>query len=256
MKKITLCATLLALFFMTSCQKENVQEENKSMSAEQKENWLTAKLDAKFASSQKKVTAYLFPIDEMRALVKTPNISEVRFILGYEDHTIQISIVGVDKSGKELGFVNSNLLKEPGYEEKLSRLTELSVSTTERRSEVVEEHLLFPKDAFAGIEAWQEKLNSVTDLDEVTSYEGARFYHFSLEAEVIAAMVENENIANIGLFFGLNPKGKVTTILIGLDKNNAVRELTEGIRADIHIAVSIFDGVRPCPPYGDCKSSN
>ncbi|MFH6944680.1 hypothetical protein [Flavobacterium sp. FlaQc-50] len=254
MKKITLCATLIALFFMTSCQKENTQEESKAMSKEEKENWQTANLDAKFATSQKKVTAYLFSTSEMATLVKTPNIKEVRFLLGYADNTIQISIIGVDKSGKELGIVNPTILKESNYQEKLSRLNALSISETEMRSPIVEEHLLLPKDALAGIEAWQEKLKSVSDLNAITSYEGSRFCYFSLEADVVAAMVDHEDIVNIGLFLGLNPKGKVTTILIGLDKNNAVKEFAQGITGGINIAVSIFDGVRPCPPYGSCKS--
>ena len=249
MKKTILCA-VSAMVLIFSCQKDNSQEESGVVSATQKENWLSANLDSKFANSQKQVTAYLFANDEMSKLVKTPNITEVRFILGYESNTIQVSIVGVDKSGKELGKVNSTILKESNYEAKLSKLNELSVSKTNKRTPLVSEHLLVPKDAYAGILGWKEKLNSVKDLDEVTSYDGLRFRHFSLESSIVEAMVDKGNTANIGVFFGLNPKGKVTTILISLDKNNAVKKTSITSKGETgDVLDDVLDGARPSPPY-------
>lgn len=249
MKKTILFA-VSAMFLMFSCQKDNSQEESGVVSAAQKENWLSANLDSKFANSQKQVTAYLFANEEMSKLVKTPNITEVRFVLGYESNTIQVSIVGVDKSGKELGKINSTILKESNYEAKLSKLNELSVSKTNKRTPLVSEHLLLPKDAYAGILVWKEKLNSVKDLDEVTSYDGLRFRHFSLESSIVETMVNKANTANIGVFFGLNPKGKVTTILISLDKNNAVKKTSITSKGETgDVLDDVLDGVRPSPPY-------
>jgi hypothetical protein len=248
MKKTILCA-IAAMFSMISCQKDNSQEESGAVSAAQKENWLTADLDSKFANSQKQVSAYLFANDEMSKLVKTPNIKEVRFVLGYENNTIQVSIVGVDKAGKELGKINSTILKESNYAIKLSKLGKLSVSKTNKRTPLVTEHLLLPKDAYAGILGWQEKLNSVKDLDEVTSYDGLRFRHFSLESAIVEAMVDKANTANIGVFFGLNPKGKITTILIGLDKNNAIKKTSATSKDDgENVSDDVLDGARPSPP--------
>jgi hypothetical protein len=249
MKKTIVCA-IAAIFSMISCQKDNSQEESGSISAVQKENWLEADLDSKFANSQKQVSAYLFANDEMSKLVKTPNVKEVRFVLGYENNTIQVSIVGVDKAGKELGKINSTILKESNYAAKLSKLGELSVSKTNKRTALVTEHLLLPKDAYKGILGWQEKLNSVKDLDEVTSYQGLRFRHFSLESSIVESMVDKANTANIGVFFGLNPKGKVTTILIGLDKNNAIKKTAATSKDDgENVLDDVLDGTRPSPPY-------
>lgn len=247
MKKAILSVALVTLFFMSSCQKESAQEESKVVTTEQKENWLTATLDSKFASSQKQVTAYLFPADKMEALVKTPNVTTVRFVLGYADHTIQISVTGVDKSGKKLGTVSATVLKESNYDGKLSKLNQLTVSKTNKRTALLNAHSLLPKDAFAGIEAWQQKLSAVADLEEVTSYEGVRFRYFSLESEVILAMVDSGNAANIGLFLGLNTKGKVTTVLIGLDKNNEIKKTTPTSKE----AAAVYDFSLPCPPTGD-----
>jgi len=249
MKKTIVCA-IAAIFSMISCQKDNSQEESGFISAVQKENWLKADLDSKFANSQKQVSAYLFANDEMSKLVKTPNVKEVRFVLGYENNTIQVSIVGVDKAGKELGKINSTILKESNYAAKLSKLGELSVSKTNKRTALVTEHLLLPKDAYKGILGWQEKLNSVKDLDEVTSYQGLRFRHFSLESSIVESMVDKANTANIGVFFGLNPKGKVTTILIGLDKNNAIKKTAATSKDDgENVLDDVLDGTRPSPPY-------
>src|SRR5687768_2973486 len=127
MKKTILYATISAMFLIFSCQKDNSQEDSVSVSAIQKENWITADLDSKFANSQRQVTAYLFDNDEMSKLVKTSNINEVRFVLGYSDNTIQIDVVGVDKSGKKLGTVSSTILKDSNYSKKLDELNDVSV---------------------------------------------------------------------------------------------------------------------------------
>lgn len=193
----------------------------------------------------------MFANDEMSKLVKTPNITEVRFVLGYKNNIIQVSIVGVDKYGKELGKVNSTILKEPNYTSKLSKLNEVSNGKTNKGTALLNAHVLLPKDAFAGIEAWQEKLSSVSNLDEVTSYEGLRFRYFSLESDVIAAMADKSKTVNIAMFFGLNPKGKVTTILIGLDGNNAIKGSSQTSKEE----TDVYDATRPCPPYGDPENS-
>ncbi|MBP1224655.1 hypothetical protein [Flavobacterium sp. 1355] len=248
MKKTILYATISAMFLIFSCQKDNSQEDSVSVSAIQKENWLTADLDSKFANSQKQVTAYLFDNDEMSKLVKTPNINEVRFVLGYSDNTIQIDVVGVDKSGKKLGTVSSTILKDSNYSKKLDELNDVSVSTTNKRTALLNAHLLSPKDAFKGIEAWQKKLSSVSDLDEITSHEGSRFRYFSLESDIVKAMVDKSGTANIGLFLGLNPVGKVTTILISLDKSNTIKKTSLASKT---ATSDVYDATRPCPPNGD-----
>lgn len=245
MKKTILCAAVMLL--MVSCQKENTQEETNGMSKTQKENWLTANLDAKFAGFQKQVTAYLFPTEELDKLVNTADVEEVRFLLGYEDNTIQVEIKGVDKTGKKLGIVKSTILKDNHYENSLAELNKLRVNTTKKRSLLLNEHLLLPNYAYAWIEAWQDKLNSVSNLDETLSYEGARFHYYAMEASVIKEMT-SKGSKNVGLFLGLNPKGKVTTILINLDKNNEIRKASLTAKTD---GDDVYDTSRPCPPYGD-----
>lgn len=247
MKRLSLCSAIAIALLMFSCQKENSQEGSSIVSKVEQENWQTAKLDAKFADSQKQVTAYLFPKEQMSKLVETPNVEFVQFVLGYSDNTLQIKVIGVDKAGKEFASVDANILKEPSDADKLSVLKE-SNNKTSKGTALLNKHLISPDVALDGIKAWQGKLKTVTGLDEVLSYEGTRFKYYSLEAAIITDMLKNKNTANIGLFLGLNPVGKVTTILIGLDNNNSIKKTSfAGKTAD----ATVYDASRPCPPYGD-----
>lgn len=248
MKKRNFCIALMTLFVAFSCQKDASQDDGSLNSvSNKKENWLKADLNTEFASSQKQVTAYLFPTEKLDKLVNTPNVEEIRFVLGYVDNTIQIEVTGVDKSGEKLGSVESTVLKDISVQNNLVELKKLTVNTTKKRSLLLNEHILVPSYAFAWIDAWQEKLSTVSDLDEVLSYEGTRFRYYSLEAGVVKEMT-SEKSANVGLFLGLNPKGKVTTILINLDKNNGIKKASQTSKDDTD---DVYDGARPVPPYGD-----
>jgi len=249
MKKTSLFTAGVLALFMFSCQKENSQENSSVVSATEQENWLTAKLDSDFANSQKQVTAYLFPTDELSKLVATPNVENVQFVLGYGDNVMQIKVIGVDKAGKELASVDSKILKDPSYGDQLSQLATTSTSKTDKGTALLNEHLLLSQDALDGIKAWQEKLNKVSDLNEVTSYEGARFQHYSLESSIVAEMLKSKNTANIGVFLGLNPKGKVTTILIGLDEKNSIGKKASLTGKTLSDPDDVYDGARPSPPY-------
>ncbi|MEN2414757.1 hypothetical protein [Flavobacterium mesophilum] len=249
MKKVTLFGLAGATLMMFSCQKDNSQDNSSAVSATEQENWLTAKLDADFASSQEQVTAYLFSTTELSKLVETPNVENVQFVLGYSDKILQIKVIGVDKSGKELASVDSEILKDPSYADKLAKLQNGETSKSDKGSALLNEHLMLSQEAFEGIVAWQEKLKTVTDLDKVTSYEGARFQHYSLEAAVVAEMLKGQNTENIGLFLGLNGIGKVTTILVELDKNNAIKSKTSLTGKTMDNPEDVYDGTRPSPPF-------
>lgn len=108
-------------------------------------------------------------------------------------------------------------------------------------------HLYSPRDAYNGINEWNKSLNTVTSIEEVTSYDGKRIQRFIIEVEIINEIVRKGDVANLGLFLGLNPKGKLTTFLMGLELNNTIKQqLTskgESVTSDI------YDGVRTCPPF-------
>jgi hypothetical protein len=243
MKKIKVFSFYILMVGILACQKESSDDDVTSVQVSQNASWLSANLDAKFANSQKQVAGYLLPTNEMKLLIEKPNIAEVHFVFGFIDNTIQIEVTGVDASETELGTVKSAVLKESNFRTELTNLSKLSVSITNKRTSLLNSHLLPPEEAFKWIKEWQEKLRSVSDLEKITSYEGSRFRYFSLKPEVVKAMLYKDNV-NIGVFLGLNPKGKVTTILIGLDQNNNIAKTSMTSKE----ADDIYDGTRPCPP--------
>lgn len=247
MKKRIFCIALMTLFVAFSCQKEASPEDGSLNTASKKENWLTANLDAEFASSQKQVTAYLFSTEKLDKLVNTPNVEEVHFVLGYADNTIQVDIVGVDKTGKKLGTLESKILKDVSSQNNLVELNKVSINTKKKRTSLLNEHLLLSNNAYLWINAWQEKLNTVSDLEESLSYEGERFRYYRLEADVVRDMTAKGS-ENVGVFLGLNTYKKVTTILINSDKNNIIKKASQTSKS---YGDDVYDGARPVPPYGD-----
>ncbi|WP_417939922.1 hypothetical protein [Flavobacterium sp. RS13.1] len=243
MKKIKIFGFYILIAIGLSCQNENNQEDVASTSVLQNEDWLSSKLDNNFASSQKQVAGYLFSISEMKSLLEKSDITEVHFKLGFIDNTIQMQVAGISESGVELGIVKSAILKESIFRDQLTNLSALSVSSTAKRTKLLNSHLLTPVDAFLWISEWQKKLSNISQLDEATSYKGNRFRYFSLEAEVVKAMLYQGNV-NLGAFFGINPKGKATIILIGLDKSNHLKKTSFKSEE----TGDIYDGTRPCPP--------
>lgn len=252
MKKTVFYVSVLMTIFMGSCQKETQQEDTNTLAVAQRADWLTANLDAKFAQSQKRVAAYLFEPKALSELINTPKLDHVRFVLSYENVTLQISAVGVDSHGKELISVASNILMAPAFAEKLSIL-KTSPDNTAKRTAIVAKHVLSPKIAFSGIEAWQEKLLQVSDLDDVTSYGGERIHHFWIETAVVQEMIKNPNTAKVALFLGLNSEGKMTTIFVGLDKNNTIRTRSS-VGKGVNAVDDIYDFSSPCPTCCDPTS--
>jgi hypothetical protein len=250
MKKIIFCASITVMLFMGSCQKETELEDTNTIAVAQRTDWLTVNLDTKFSQSQKRVTAYLFKLEALAEVINTKEVHHVRFVLGYNNNIIQISAVGVDAKGNELVTVSSTVLFETQYDQQLTKLNSTIAKSITAKT-VVSKHILTPKAAYSGIKGWQEKLVKVKDLNEVTSYSGERIHHYSLEKEVIQAMIQNSNIANVGLFLGLNNGGKLTTVFVGLNKENNIRSSSPTAR---DAADDIYDFTQPCPTACDTES--
>lgn len=244
MKKTNLYAALIAIFILISCQKDASQEDVAAVSTTQKDNWLTANLDAKFASSQKQVKSYVFSSQEFSELNSTPNLHHLRFVLGYENGIINIDAVGVNAKGKEVSRIKSKVSFAFSDEDKLANLNQVTVDITKKRSATLNKHLLSPKTAFSGIEAWQSKLDKVQDLNEITSYDNLRIQHYGLETEVINTIINKSGVVNVGLFLGLNNEGKLTTIFVGLDKDNNVKTSSPTSKE----VDGVYDFTEPSPP--------
>ncbi|TAF71972.1 MAG: hypothetical protein EAZ58_03070 [Flavobacterium sp.] len=230
-----------------SCQKETQLESDLSTKSPE-ENWLGVNLNSKFADSQKEVAAYLFSTNEVLKVVNTPNVKKVHFVLGYDERTITIKMLGTTYKGSELVAINSEILKDATYLQKLEQFKTTSFNKNAAKTDLLRAHLYSPQVAYNGINEWNKRLNTVTGIEEVTSYNGKRIQRFIIEVEIINEIVRKGDVANLGLFLGLNSDGKVTTYFMGMDLNNAVKQqLTskgESVTSDI------YDGGRPCPPFG------
>lgn len=244
MKRINFYIAVIGIFVMFSCQKGTSQDEINTTTASQKNNWLNANLDDKFASSQKEVKSYLFSSQDFSKLTSTPDVHHLRFVLGYENGVIKIDAAGVNSAGKEINRINSKVLFASSNQDKLTDLNEVTIDLTSKRTAILNKHLLSPKTAFTGIEAWQKKLEKVQDLNEVTSYDGLRIRSYAMETEVITSILNKAGIEKVGLFLGLNSEGKMTTILVGLDKDNNIKKAS----ATSKIVDGVYDFSEPSPP--------
>lgn len=249
MKKAVLYFSIISTIFLAGCQKETQQEEVNLSSVAPRSQWLNSNLDSRFSESQQLTTCYLFKPEDLSELISAENLYEVRFVLGYANKAIQINAVGVDALGNELKSVSSNVFFDETFVQKLMQL-KFSPDNKNTDNGVVYEHLLSPKKAFDYIEDWNKKLILGSELDEVTSYNGLRIHHFSLDKEVVLDMVMMNRAANIALFLGLNDKGKMTTVFMGLDGENNLILPSPGARED-DLSGKIYDFTRPCPPAHD-----
>lgn len=244
MKKTNLYIALAAVCIMSSCQREKAQDQINLKAIAAREAWLSADLDADFADAQKEVKTYLFSSQEFSELTATPNLHHLRFVLGYQSGIISIDAVGVDSKGKEISRIESKVLYSSSEEDKAADLNLLKFDLTKKRTAVLNKHLLSPKIAFSGIEAWQSKLDKVQDLSDVTSYDGLRVQHYALETDVISAIIKKGDIENVGLFLGLNSEGKLTTIFAGLDKDDNIKKVSPAS----NMVDGVYDFTQPSPP--------
>ncbi|MET0945932.1 MAG: hypothetical protein ABWY22_11020 [Flavobacterium sp.] len=244
MKKTIVCITLTAVFVMSSCQREVSKGKINLKAVSEREAWLSAALDDDFAAAQKEVKTYLFSSEEFAKLTTTPNVHHLRFVLGYDSGIISIDAVGVNSKGQEVSRLESKVLYASSNEDKLADLNQVTVDLTQKRTAVLNKHLLSPKMALSGIEAWQSTLDKVQNLNDVTSYDGLRVQHYALETEVVNAIIDREGVENVGLFLGLNSEGKLTTILAGLDKGDNIKKDSPASK----VIDDIYDFAQPSPP--------
>lgn len=231
----------------SSCQKEAQLESDLSTKSPE-ENWLGINLNSKFADSQKEVAAYLFSTNEVLKVVNTPNVKKVHFVLGYDEKTITIKMLGTTDKGSELIAINSEILKDATYLQKLEKFKTASFNKNAAKTDLLRAHLYSPQVAYSGINEWNKRLNTVTGIEEVTSYNGKRIQRFIIEVEIINEIVRKGDVANLGLFLGLSSEGKITTYFMGMELNNTIKQqLTSKGES---VTTDIYDGVRTCPPYG------
>lgn len=202
-----------------SCDKSTKSESQNSEAS--RANWINASLNPSFARTQNQVSAYLFKPENLRELISTPDVTMVRLVISYNSDKINFSAVGVNTSGTELVTFPSVVFIDKDLDNNLLVLKN-SLSTITSNNIILSSHILKSNLAYDYVQKWQKALNDGAKLNELTSFKNDRIHHFSIKKEVIQDLISIQNVSNIGLFIGVNPENKITTVLGGLNSNNKI----------------------------------
>lgn len=248
--KRRLTVSLLILLVLNSCQKEDIKVEN----AEElnfpafKEDWGNSEIQANLFNVHKNTACYLFPGQNVNRLLRSADAEYIRFVLGIAGGKLDIKAQSVDMNGVSLGIINSSVSFNKAFDDSINAL---SVSgQVFSGSGIVGEHLLQPREAYEYINRWNTSLSENRDLSSVVSYDNQRIRHFSIEKEVIEEILHFRSFNYLGVLLGINPEGKLTTVLVGLDARKNI------ILPPVHDkgggkSGAIYDFTSPCP--NTCK---
>lgn len=249
MKKIILSVFFLSVILF-SCSEEKEQPINEK--SVDRLGWATLKFDNIYSKKQNEATAYLFNVSEIATIMNDPAYNHARFVLGYSNNAIEIEAVGVTNKGEELTKTVAVPFKGAVLRDDISKL-ENKFANIAKKDPIINNHQLIGSTAFSYIDRWKKAQNETENLESITSYNGERIRHFVMDNEVLQEMLRTKKIASIGVIFGVNPEGKMTTVFIGFDSSNKMilpsKETTNKDTTTIEGA--IFDFTKPCPTTCD-----
>lgn len=248
--KTRLIVSLIILLGLNSCQKEEIKNENtKELNfLVFKNKWENSELHPNLFNTHNNTACYLFSGWDVQRLLMNPGAKNIRFVLGLEGSRLNIKAQSVTMNGVGLEVISSSVCFNKNLDHSINAL---SVSgQVFSGSGIVGEHLLQPIPAYQYISRWNRSLTGNIDLSPIVSYDNGRIRHFSIEKEVVDEISHFRNFNCLGVFLGINPEGKLTTVLVGLDayKNiilPSVHDKGEGRSG------GIYDFTRPCP--NTCK---
>ncbi|WP_136668976.1 hypothetical protein [Flavobacterium sp. H122] len=241
--------TFLGLVTLISCQNEEIKTKSTDESGFTafKKEWINSKLESSLSKNDGNTICYLFPKNDLTHLQENVQLRQFRFVLGLTDGKLDLKTEGVDTNGKSLGIINSVI----NTDQKIShQVNELSLSKRKFNSdnELMRKHLLIPNLAFDYINKWNKKLIEKKDINTIVSYDGVRINHFSIEKEVIDEISKSSKFEYLGILLGINSEGKLTTVMLGLDKEkNFVFFSSSTSKYTNDDPEAIYDFSKPCP---------
>ncbi|RZS90540.1 hypothetical protein [Aquimarina brevivitae] len=230
---------VIGLLF-ASCQKEESTEATASFPAQEElaKNWQEADLAELFGT---KNNSYAITPKQLLILAGDQEVESVRFIPGVLDNELVVTFAGVTTTGEimekitiypEERFITQGLKKC-----EMQQINKAAITDTK-----VAQHAIQPATAYQYVMAWEQK--DVNKLEELTSYDGQRLYHFSYPASVVKYMASHTSSDYISLSWGINEKDKMTPVFLPLNADGEVTIDTK--RAD-----NPYDSGSCCPP--DCN---
>lgn len=251
MRKIIV--SFLTIVVFVSCQDDEMKEgkisAKESDFSKFKESWIHSDLDISVSKTQRNTTCYLFSKEELSSLQKNSKLEKVRFVLGLTNGKLDIKTQGVDIKGENLGVINSTVYFEESLDSAVNKLANSSQEFPSN-NETISKHLLNPTKAYDYINKWNTKLTKKSNLNATVSYDNLRINHFSIEKEVINEISHFTHFSYLGIFLGINPEGKLTTVLVGLDENKTII-LPSKFSKTVDNSGGIYDFTKPCPSTCD-----
>lgn len=244
---------LFALLTLISCQNEEIKSKNAetvSLAAFQNK-WIQAESDAKTARFNGFVACYMFPKNDVLHLMETPQLKRIRFVLGVTNGKLDLITQGVNSGGASLGMINSTVVSNRHISNQINQL-----STSRLRfscnDAILRRHFLNPVQAYNYVNRWNMKLAENADLNDVLSYDNVRINYFSIDKEIVQEIADFSGFKYLGVLLGVNPEGKLTTVLLGLDMNQDFIFLPQTSKGGgANVPPTIFDFSQPCP--NTCK---
>lgn len=239
--------SLFVLLSLVSCQKEEIKTEltDEAGFTIFKKDWMTSKLDSGLPKSNGNTICYLFSKSDIKYLQASSQLKKIRFVLGLTDGRLDLKMQGVGIKGSSLGVVNSII----DSDQKISRqLLQLASSKKQFISSnvIINQHLLNPALAFDYIKKWDTGLVQNKDLNATVSYDNVRINYFSIEREIIDDITKFSGFEHLGVLLGVNLEGKLTTVLLGLDKDGNFAVFSDEAKDSDDIP-PLFDFTKPCP---------
>lgn len=253
MKKLVF--TILGVISIISCQKDDIKSTTVDKSSMQtfKTAWKEAKLDLAISKKQGYVNCYLFSKDALSSIQSFEQLHHFRFVLGLTEGQLDIKTEGVNSKGVSLGSISSIRYSDNNIANQISKMSSAK-NKFATNDIILKKHLLEPNLAFKYIQEWQNKATEKTKLNDIVSYDGVRINYFSIEKEVIAAISKSSNFQYLAVLLGVNPEGKLTTVLLGLDSDKTFSFSTSSSKNSLDSG-AIYDFTRPCPSACDPESS-
>jgi hypothetical protein len=256
MKTSSFILALCALITLGACSKqESNRTETLSTSLEPALVWQTSVLGTSFFENQQKVSHYNFDKNAIQQALKDTEVKNFRFVLGLKNDQIEVNMLAVDNQGTTIAAVASTTFSDSGnYQSAINGLKNNAFSYSKARltTPVVGPHLLSYQATFNYVDQWNKALAS-QNIEDMISYSGVRYRHYSLEQEVIRDMIADANAESIALFWGLNTNNELTTVLFKKDRNNnLILNTNSNSNSESYVTNGdILDFTTPCPTTCD-----
>ncbi len=247
-KKILLPIFLLVSFIACTHEENNFTESLETSTFSQK-NWQDNRFSATFFTRQKTISHYGFEKKDILNSLSKTSLKKYRFVIGYANNHISITLVGIDTYGKEIISLPASIYNNnQEYETALYQIknSTFSYSKSSLETPIIGQHLLPYKSVYSYILKWKNLLTT-EDIEDAITDNGIRYRYYTLQKEVVADMITSNKVNSIALFLGLNAHNELTTVFLQKDKNDELILLKNNQFQKNNKEGNAYDFTSPCP---------